>query len=237
MKTNRGKIILMPLPIGPESAGTFITAHYLEIVKNTKYWVAENARTTRRFLSSLHTGINISELEIFELERGFREADLYLFLDKNIPVGNIAVTSEAGLPGMADPGSVVVRWAHKNQIVVQPQTGPGSVYLALCASGFNGQQFVFHGYCPIKDDELKKFLAELVKHQRETGYSQIFIETPYRNDRLIRFMTTHLPGKVQMCIARGLQSENEFIRTMSVEEWAAADFSAGKEPCVFIIGS
>lgn len=232
-----GKILLIPLPIGEKSAEQFITPFYLELVKSTRFWVVENLRTTRRFLSSLQLGLEIDALTFFELNRDLNVSDLHLFLKKNILQGNIGVTSEAGLPGMADPGAVAVSWAHSSGIEVAPFTGPGSVYLSLCASGFNGQQFVFHGYCPIKDDELDLFFKRIIRHQKDTGYTQIFIETPYRNDRLLSHMTKSLSGDLKVCIACNLQTPLQWIKTKSIAEWKEANITIGKIPCVFLIGA
>jgi 16S rRNA (cytidine1402-2'-O)-methyltransferase len=232
----KGKILLIPLPIGEKSAEQFITPFYLEIVKSTKFWVVENLRTTRRFLSSLQLGLEIDGLTFFELHRDFSVSDLHLFLKKHITLGDIGITSEAGLPGMADPGAVAVSWAHSNGVEVAPITGPGSVYLSLCASGFNGQQFVFHGYCPIKDDELDLFFKRIVRHQKETGYTQIFIETPYRNDRLLSYMIKSLPADLKVCIACNLQTPLQWIKTKSIADWKTAEIAIGKSPCVFLIG-
>jgi 16S rRNA (cytidine1402-2'-O)-methyltransferase len=230
------KIILLPLPISAESNDMFVTPYYCELVKNTTAWVAENARTTRRFIASLQLGVEINDLKIFEISRNFNAVDLNSFLSEEILKGDIMVTSEAGLPGMADPGAVVVKWAHRNGIRVLPVVGPGSVYMSLCASGFNGQQFVFHGYCPIQETELTSFLKKIHKHLNETGYTQIFIETPDRTEKLFQSLVKHLPHETQLCIALGIHSENESILTKSVAEWIKVGFPSGKVPCVFLIG-
>jgi 16S rRNA (cytidine1402-2'-O)-methyltransferase len=137
---------------------------------------------------------------------------------------------------MADPGAVVARWAHKNGIITVPLMGPGSVYLALCASGFNGQQFTFHGYCPIKEPELKAFLLKLHKEVLSSGYTQIFIETPYRNVRLVEFMIKTLPPLQNLCIVSSLHSDKQMIRNMTLKEWSESGFKPGKEPCVYLLG-
>lgn len=230
------KIIMLPLPIGSKSIEQMNTPHYVNTVKQTTYWVAENARTLRRFIASLELNVNISELEIFELGRRPDAALLHKFLEQNIQKGDIAVVSEAGLAGMADPGAEVARWAQEKGIVVAPQTGPGSVYLALCASGFNGQQFSFHGYCPVKEPELVSFIKRIAAEQKKTGYTQIFIETPYRNDRLLETMLPLLPPESKLCIASDIQGENERIRTKTAAEWLKALPKPGKVPAVFLLG-
>jgi 16S rRNA (cytidine1402-2'-O)-methyltransferase len=232
----KGKIVMLPMPIGPLSVAEMGSVHFMNTVRITRFWVAENARTTRRFISSLKLGIDIPTLDIFELNDGFQITELHQFLKKNIAMGNIAVTSEAGLPGMADPGSEVARWAHKNDTKIETFSGPGSVYMALCASGFNGQQFSFHGYCPIKEDDLKKFLAEMVVNVTKTGYTQIFIETPYRSDKILAAMLRALPDTLHLCIACGLHTEDGFIQTKTIAGWRLQNIAIGKQPAVFLLG-
>ena len=232
----QGKIIMLPTPIGPLSIQEMNSPAFIETVINTRFWVAENARTTRRFISSLQLNINISELDIFELNADFSLVELQEFLKKNIVLGDIAVTSEAGLPGMADPGSEIARWAHKNDVIVQTFSGPGSVYLALCASGLNGQQFVFHGYCPIKEDALKTFISELTIQCAKTGYTQIFIETPYRSEKVFDNLLKFLPPEMNLCVAVNLQSDQSYLKTQKISEWQKKPKRLGKSPAVFLVG-
>ena len=138
MNITRGKILLIPMPIGPNSLDQMLNEFYLEALKQTKYWVVENARTTRRFLSSLKLGIDLNGLEMIEIGKHNQWNETLIFLNEHIKKGDIGVTSEAGLPGMADPGELVAKWAHTNNVGIVPLIGPGSIYLSLCASGFNG---------------------------------------------------------------------------------------------------
>lgn len=227
---------MMPLPIGEYSAREYITPHYLNIVKATQYWVVENVKITRRFIASLKLDVQIDDLIFFELNEHTNPQELDQFLQNSIVNGDIAVTSDAGLPGMADPGSKAALWAHLNNISVQTLTGPGSIYLALCSSGFNGQQFVFHGYCPIKTEELGIFLKNISRHLSETGYTQIFMDTPYRANRLFEQICKSLPENTRLCMACAIHTQNESIRTKSIKEWKSMGMLPGKLPTVFILG-
>lgn len=229
-------ILMLPMPLGVHSYPQMNSELYQSAIQHNKIWVAENARTLRRFLSSLKLGIKIDELSIFELGRRPDIKELHKFLKSGIQNGNINVVSEAGMPGLADPGSEVAKWAHNNGIAVKTLSGPSSVYMALCGSGFNGQQFTFHGYCPVKEEDLTKFIGDLVYARNRTGYTQIFIETPYRNERLIAILIKHLPPGTKLCIAQDIHGESETITTKTVGEWANNLPQTGKTPCIFLIG-
>lgn len=230
------KMYMVPMPIGNLSHREMNSELFLKVIKVTTVWVAENARTTRRFISSLQLGIEIDKLKIFELNRQYSTPELYAFLRENIVKSDIAITSEAGLPGMADPGGVAAMWAHDNDIELVSITGPGSVYLALSGSGLNGQQFTFHGYAPIKDPELKGFIQSICNQTISTGYTQIFIETPYRSDRILQALLTHCPAQIHLCIAEELQSDQAQLRTCKISDWRTQNHQIGKKPCVFLLG-
>ena len=235
-KMSQNRIIMLPVPIGAHSWQEMDTLNYREILTNNKIWVAENARTLRRFIASLKLGIAIDSLEIFEFGGHANLNELKRFLSDQIQQGSIVVTSEAGLPGMADPGGIVAYWAHQNNIPVQSITGPGSIYLALQASGLNGQQFVFHGYTPVKEEELKTFLKDKAQQVKSTGYTQIFMETPYRTERLFATLLETLPADMALCIARDLHGEAEWIQTLTIQNWKKLGIHLGKSPAVFLIG-
>jgi 16S rRNA (cytidine1402-2'-O)-methyltransferase len=232
----KGKVIMLPMPIGPLSQAEMRSEAFVNTIRNTRSWVAENARTTRRFISSLQLGITIQELDIFELDANFSLAELHNFLNKKIALENIVVTSEAGLPGMADPGSAVALWAHRNDIEIFTFSGPGSIYMALCASGLNGQHFSFHGYCPIKEDALKSFIGNIALETQQTGYTQIFIETPYRSDKIMQALLQHLPDQLLLCVASGLHSEHQYLKTKTIATWKKTALTIGKQPAVFLVG-
>lgn len=224
------------MPIGANSWNEMDTLNYREILTQNKTWVAENARTLRRFISSLKLGIVIDSLEIFEFGGHANLLELNKFLSEHIQHGNIVVTSEAGLPGMADPGGIVAYWAHQNNIPVRSISGPGSIYLALQASGLNGQQFIFHGYTPVKEEDLKTFIKDKAQQVKSAGYTHIFMETPYRTERLFTTLLDTLPADMALCIARDLHGEAEWIQTLPIELWRKSGMNVGKYPAVFLIG-
>jgi len=229
-------IYIVPTPLGSLSHSSLDNPEFVGILSNTRYWVAENARTFRRFISAFNKAIKIDSLLIFELTRDYSRNELQQFLKTNIKLGNIGVVSEAGIPGMADPGSDIAMWAHQNEVRVQTITGPGSIYLALAGSGLNGQQFTFHGYAPMTEPELKSFIQQCEKSARQTGYSQIFIETPYRSDRMLDFLIKYLSDDAMLSISCNLHEPDGFTQTGTVKFWKNKTEKPGKSPCIFIIG-
>ncbi len=228
------RIYLMPTPLGIDSVPQMMSPVFTELIGNIKFWVVENVRTQRRFISSLRMGIDIDFLEFFELSRGFKPRDLAEFLTKNIQKGNIGMSSEAGIPGMADPGAEVASWAHAQNVEVVPISGPSSVYLTLSASGLNGQQYSFHGYPPVKGEEMRHYIEEL-KLVLPKGYTQLYIETPYRSDSFFKALLT-LPGNYRLCLGVGIHEEDGFIKTQAISKWREEGLVIGKRPCVFAVG-
>lgn len=229
-------IYMIPMPIGNVLNPLFHTEKYVEMIHSTKYWVAENARTFRRFISSLNQGINIQSKIIFELNQDFKSIDLFDFLQKNIQDGHIGVVSEAGMPGIADPGNIVTSWAHRHNTKVTTITGPNSIMSALCASGFNGQQFTFHGYAPVKEPLFSQALSNAAKQMETSGYTQIWIETPYRSDRMLEVLCNVSKSESHICVACNIDCEDEWILTKTAAEWKKMAVEIGKKPCVFLIG-
>jgi 16S rRNA (cytidine1402-2'-O)-methyltransferase len=232
----KATLVMMPMPLGSLSSGCLNNEEFNAKITSVKYWVVENARTFRRFVSSLQLSINIDSLQIFELHRDFDRKALELFLKVNIYKGDIGVASEAGVPGMADPGAEISAWAHKNEVRVLSISGPSSLILALSASGLNGQQFTFHGYAPVKDDELRSFLVKIGKDCEKTGYTQALIEAPYRSDRLLAALLSVLPQSLKICVACNLHEPEGFTRTRTVAEWKENKPLIGKNPCIFLVG-
>jgi 16S rRNA (cytidine1402-2'-O)-methyltransferase len=231
-----GTIIMFPLPLGSNSIHEMQHPVFNHAASTIQIWVAENARTLRRFLSSLQLGIKIDELIIFELIRDYKLELLHNFLNEQKNKGPIGMASEAGIPGMADPGQEVAHWAHRNKLKVISITGPSSVFLALSASGLNGQHFMFHGYPPIKDHELVQFMNRLNHELQHNDYTQIMIETPYRADRLMKFLCTHIKENHHLCLAVNLHDDTSSIRTLTIKDWKNNIPEIGKQPCVFLIG-
>lgn len=226
------------MPLGSQTFDQIDTEFFRRKISSISYWVAENARTLRRFLSEHKLVSNISDLEILELDRVENPKELPRFLTNCIAKGSVGICSDAGMPGIADPGAEAVKWAHNNQIAVEPILGLNSITLSLSASGFNGQQFVFHGYSPIKDTELKDFLRRCAQHCAQTNYTQIWIETPYRADRMLDFCRQNLPSNLGLCVAMSLHDAEQGIVSKTVVDWKNEhEFKIGKKPCVFLVGT
>lgn len=232
----KGKLYLIPTLLAVDTQHKFVNDYLLSMVKRIDYFLVENVRTARRYISSLKTGKNIEEIQFFDLNKNTQEADLEDALALLQRGADVGVISESGCPGIADPGSMVVRIAHRQGIRIVPLIGPSSVVLALMTSGFNGQQFTFHGYLPIDKAERKNKIVELEREVLKTGYSQIFIETPYRNDKMLSDLIQYLHPATGLCVAVDITSEHEFIKTLSVSEWRKAKKEIGKTPAIFIIG-
>lgn len=235
MQKNTCEIVLVPLPIGENSWEQMDNEYYRNEIVTIKCWVAENARTLRRFLSGLKLDINISELDILELDRDIKQQEIEAFLKENLDKPKIGVCSEAGMPCIADPGNRIVDWAHHRGLTVRPLVGPSSLFLTLAASGLNGQSFTFHGYAPLKDDGLKTWVKPLGQNQKYTP-AHIFIETPYRTDRLLQWFTKNVPQDYKLCIGYDIHGPNQTIVTKTIANWRAGLPEIGKIPCVFIVG-
>jgi 16S rRNA (cytidine1402-2'-O)-methyltransferase len=229
------QLVLVPLPIGELSWGWMNTPNYIEAIKPIMHWVAEDARTLRRFLSSLKVGIPLNDLDIFEFNVRTPKQELEKFFKDIKHSKLIGVASEAGMPCIADPGAVAVALAHQRGWDVKPIMGPNSLMLALAGSGLTGQTFTFHGYPPINENEIKQ-LTTLLNNKATDKHSHLFIETPYRTDRLLQFFCKNLPQDMLLCIAKDLHSENESIVTQPISAWKRKVESLGKSPCVFIVG-
>lgn len=230
-------LYLIPLPLtDTPTADNLLIPQVREIVATTDYYLVENVRTARRFISSLKTGRVIEQLHFFELDKRTSLQQIAEYF-KEIPQdASVGVMSEAGCPGVADPGHLAVQYAHGTGKRVVPLVGPSSILLALMASGFNGQSFAFNGYLPIQKQDKIKALKYLEK-EVSRGQTQIFIETPYRNDALVNDMLAHLQPHTQLCIAAHLTAPDEFIRTRKITDWQKNKPSLGKVPAVFLLGN
>ncbi len=236
MKTeNRGKLYLIPSPLGENDPAEVIPAPVLESLKGFRTFVVEEVRTARRYLSKAGLKGKIGELEFFELnehtEQAVVEGYIKLFEDGN----NVALISEAGLPAVADPGAQLVALAHRNGIEVIPAVGPSSLMMALMASGLNGQSFAFCGYIPAKTEERRARLKTLEKVSGQLRQTQILIETPYRNDSLFADILNVCGASTRVCVAANITMPDAYIMTRKVSEWKKEGLVIGKRPCVFLI--
>ncbi|HEX6223866.1 MAG TPA: SAM-dependent methyltransferase [Chryseolinea sp.] len=230
----KGKLYLIPNVIADNTQSAVIASHIRDALAGIRHFLVEDVRTARRFLSSLKIYASIEELTFEILNKDTKREDLQLMLGGIFNGLNIGIISESGCPGIADPGALAVRFAHDNDIAVVPLVGPSSVLLALMASGLNGQKFAFHGYLPIDARECAATIHELEKESRQKNQTQIFIETPYRNNHLKELLLKNLKNETMLCIAMNITSRDEKIRTLSVKTWKSTPSDMPKTPAVFL---
>lgn len=229
-----GALYLIPSPLGETNPSKVIPVSTLETLRGIKTFVVENTRSARRYLSDAGLKGHIAELEFHELNEHSSAADARALLPL-FEKGDVGLISEAGLPAVADPGASLVALCHEAGIKVVPLCGPSSLMLALMASGLNGQCFAFKGYLPAKTDERRAAIRRVEKESAAAGQTQIFIETPYRNDALLKDLLDCLSPGTLLCTAANLTLDDEFIHTATVASWRKADITIGKRPCVFMI--
>jgi 16S rRNA (cytidine1402-2'-O)-methyltransferase len=235
MKNATGILYLIPSVIAENTEKQVLSPQMIDVCRHTKFYLAENIRTSRRFISSLGLGIDIPELDFSLLDKKTPEAEVPALLQPLLEGKDMGVLSEAGCPGVADPGARAVSWAHKKGIRVLPLVGPSSILLALMASGFSGQSFVFHGYLPIKSADRVKALKQL-EREAHAGQTQIFMETPYRNHHLLEDLLQNCQPNTLLCIASGLTGEEELVKTMTVAGWRKQKPDLHKIPTIFLLG-
>ena len=229
-----GKLYLIPTPLGEGSPADVLPAPVLDLLPSLHRFVVEETRTARRFLSAAGLKGHIGELEFHELNEHTVPAQVEAFLPLFADGNDVGLLSEAGLPAVADPGSLLVALCHRHGIEVVPLVGPSSLMLALMASGLNGQSFAFVGYIPAKTEERRAALRALEKRSAAANQTQILIETPYRNDALLADMLQCLSGNTRLCIAANLTCPDQFICTRKIADWKSHPITIGKRPCVFL---
>ncbi|GAB4257727.1 MAG: SAM-dependent methyltransferase [Vicingaceae bacterium] len=231
---SKGKLYLIPNILGEQNPSTVIPYSVLELTKSLKYFIVENIRTTRRFLKMVDKNIDIDALTFFEIDK-HQPNDIKAFLQPAQEGYDVGLISEAGCPAIADPGALVVEKAHQLSIQVVPLVGPNSILLALMASGFNGQNFAFNGYLPIEKSERIKQLKQL-EHKIVTEHqTQIFIETPYRNNKLIECIIQNCSPERKLCVAVNLTLDNEKIISKEIKKWKSYTYDFHKMPAVFLL--
>ncbi len=236
----KGKLYLIPTPIteGEQGLAT-IPAYNIEILKRLEYFIVENTRSARRFISSTKQGIVIDTLTIVEYNEHSSSSSATELLKPLLKGLDCGLMSEAGLPAIADPGEEIVAAAHNLGIEVIPLSGPSSILLALMASGLNGEGFAFNGYLPIKPNDREKRIQQLVQLVKKSNQSQIFIETPYRNKQLFDSLIKNIPSDMALTVAADVTSNSQYIKTKKVLEWKREriDDILKKVPTIFIIGN
>lgn len=227
-------LYLIPTPLAEKTANFVLSPQIKEILPTIEIFLVENIRTARRFLREYIPNFDLDTPEIHELNQQTTANDLKKTLEK-IEKGKITgVMSEAGCPSIADPGNWIVKWSHSKNIEVIPLIGPSSIFLALMASGLNGQQFCFHGYLPIDAEARKNKIIELEKQSQKNNQTQIFIETPYRNNQLKEAFLTHLHEDTWFCVACDITNENAFIKTFQKKNWKNIVVDLHKKPTIFL---
>lgn len=217
-----------------ETATATIPNYIIDAVKNCQVIFAENERTARRFLKSICKEIVIDDYGWFTIHKAENEV-LNAFRQKIKEGKNIAIISEAGCPGIADPGQILIAAAQEMNATIKPLVGPSSILLALMASGMNGQQFEFVGYLPIDNLERNKAISALEASSQKKNSTQIFIETPYRNNQLIETLLKTCKPSTRLCIAAELTGSNEFIKTKTIAEWKKEKTDFHKKPVIFLL--
>jgi 16S rRNA (cytidine1402-2'-O)-methyltransferase len=226
-------IYLIPSVLDEQATET-IPSYIIDAVKKCRVIFAENERTARRFLKSICKEIIIDDYEWLTIHKAENEV-LDTFRQKIKEEKNIAVISEAGCPGIADPGQVLIKAAQEMNATVKPLVGPSSILLALMASGMNGQQFEFIGYLPIDNHERSKAIIALELTSQKKSSTQIFIETPYRNNQLLETLLKICKSSTKLCIAAELTSATEYIKTKTVSEWRKEKNDFHKKPVIFLL--
>ena len=226
-------IYLIPCVLAEDASQT-IPNYIIDAVKKCNVIFAENERTARRFLKMMDKTIIIEAYEWFAIHKA-EEEELRNFTQKIKEEKTIAIISEAGCPGVADPGQILIAAAHKLNCIIKPLVGPSSILLALMASGMNGQQFEFVGYLPIDNADRIKRIKELEISSQKNNSTKIFIETPYRNNQLVESILKTCEGKTLFCIAVNLTSKNESVKTKHVNEWKTKKPELHKLPAIFLL--
>ena len=235
MNVTTPTLYLIPVTLGDSPIDQVLPTYNTEIISNLSYFIVENVRTARRFLKKCNPEIDINLLTFYELNKHTPKEEVSTYLVPLKSGNSIGVISEAGCPAIADPGADVVAIAQQNGYKVVPLVGPSSILMSLMASGFNGQSFAFHGYLPIDGADRVKTLKHLETRAYNEDQTQIFIETPYRNDKLAEDILQHCKPQTKLCIAMNISFENEYIVTKKVGAWKNSLPKMHKQPCVFLI--
>lgn len=230
------KLVLIPCPISENSATQVLPKDVIDYLKITKHFLVENIRTARRFISELKLEIVIDELIFEVLDKDTAKQTILQFFKLHANASYIGVLSEAGCPGVADPGALAVQIAHELNIEVLPLVGPSSILLALMGSGFSGQSFTFHGYLPIDKNARQKKIEQICQEAVKFGQTQLFIETPFRNNALLEDLVLCVPAHLSISIACELTSPTGFSITKSAQAWKKEIPELHKKPCIFLIG-
>ncbi|MFN5331146.1 MAG: SAM-dependent methyltransferase [Bacteroidota bacterium] len=231
----KGKLFLIPTVLADDTAAQVISPQVREVILHTKFFLVENLRTARRYISSLKLGLTIDEISLEVLDKDTPPQQVASLMEPLLKGEDMGIISEAGCPGIADPGALAVAYAHQKGIQVVPLAGPSSLFLALMGSGFSGQSFAFHGYLPIDKKDRVAALKRLEQESLREKRAQLFMETPFRNNQLLADVLQTLSPPTQLCIAKNLTAADEMIQSKSVAAWKLHPPDLHKVPTVFIL--
>ncbi len=228
-------LYLLPVTLGDTSVEKVLPSYNKEIITAIKYFIVEDIRSARRFLKKVDRSIVIDDLTFYTLNKHTSPEEISGFLQPLSEGNSMGVISEAGCPAVADPGADVVAIAQRKNYKVVPLVGPSSIILSVMASGFNGQSFAFHGYLPIEPSDRIKRLKELENRVYSENQTQLFIETPYRNNKMMEDIMKACRPQTRLCIAANITCEGEYIKTRTLREWNGKFPDLSKIPCIFLI--
>lgn len=228
-------LYLLPVTLGDTDINKVLPSHNKDIILSIKHFIVEDVRSARRFLKKVESSIVIDELTFYPLNKHTSSEDISGYLKPLLEGNSMGVISEAGCPAVADPGADVVAIAQRKNLKVVPLVGPSSIILSVMGSGFNGQSFAFHGYLPIEPGERIKRLKELEHRIYSENQTQLFIETPYRNNRMMEDIMKACKPQTKLCIAANITCEGEYIKTKTLKEWKGKLPDLSKIPCIFLI--
>lgn len=236
-KNETPRLYLLPVPLSDVAPSDVMPARNIEVARNVRHFIVENVRSARRFLKRCDPSIDISALTFSELNEHTPEGEVAAMLEPMSRGEDMAIVSEAGCPAVADPGALAVAEAQRRGYAVVPLVGPSSILLSLMASGFNGQTWAFNGYLPVEPAKRQAKVKELVRRVTVERQTQIFIETPYRNNKLIEWLCRQLPKNMLLCVASDITGADETIITRSIADWSKAEYNYDKKPTIFLLYS
>ena len=235
MEQQFGKLYLIPTGLGDNPPLEVLPISIKKAIESIDDYIVENEKTARRFIKSIDSKKSQPSLNFHILNKYTQQEELPKFLNACKEGRPMGLLSEAGCPAIADPGADIVMLAHQNNIRVVPLVGPSSIILALMGSGMNGQSFAFNGYLPIDKNERKDELKRLERLSFDQNQSQLFIETPYRNNKMLEDLCSTLQNETRVCVACDLTLPTEYIRTMAVKDWKSVKIDLHKRPAIFIL--
>ena len=230
-----GKLYLIPTTLGDTEPLEVMPISVKKVIERLDYFIVENEKTARRYIKKITPNKPQSSLNFMMIDKYSHELETRNYLDVCDEGISVGILSEAGVPGVADPGATVIKQAHEKGIQVIPLVGPSSILMAMMSSGLNGQNFAFNGYLPIDKSDRKRKIKELEKLSRDKEQSQLFIETPYRNNKMLDDLKATLQPNTQLCVACDISLPTEYIKTFPIQKWKIENVDLHKRPAIFII--